>query len=132
MRNEHSIQPFPSQLEERQHVASPMTATQVRVFSRCESHVLDQLGPVGKRFTAITTLSDVECAALENCLRQSLEHQMGHELISPGSVLDTPRLLIAGWVCLSRVLSDGRRQIVDLYLPGDIVGFSSVPGVRAK
>lgn len=34
--------------------------------------------------------------------------------------------LQAGWACKQRVLPDGRRSIVDIYLPGDIIGLDQV------
>jgi CRP/FNR family transcriptional regulator len=30
--------------------------------------------------------------------------------------------LLKGWACRYRLLSDGRRQILDVYLPGDLIG----------
>jgi CRP-like cAMP-binding protein len=35
-----------------------------------------------------------------------------------------PRLLVSGWVGSSRTLADGRRQILHIYLPGDVLGMS--------
>jgi CRP-like cAMP-binding protein len=63
----------------------------------------------------------------DEALLSSLEH-------SPKAVHDTQSLwregdpsehfyvLKAGWACSYRDLPDGRRQILDLFLPGDIVG----------
>lgn len=38
-----------------------------------------------------------------------------------------PRLLVSGWACYQRVLSDGRRQIFGFILPGDLIGVFPSP-----
>jgi CRP-like cAMP-binding protein len=35
---------------------------------------------------------------------------------------DGPRLLVSGWAGASTTLADGRRQILHIYLPGDVLG----------
>jgi CRP-like cAMP-binding protein len=35
-----------------------------------------------------------------------------------------PRLLVSGWAGAARTLADGRRQILHIYLPGDVMGMS--------
>lgn len=39
--------------------------------------------------------------------------------------------LVAGWACQSRELSDGHQAILDIYLPGDVIGLDSVLRTRA-
>ena len=53
------------------------------------------------------------------------------ELIAEGDALNSPRILLAGWAARTRLLKDGRRQILNFSLPGDIFGLSSVPWSRA-
>jgi CRP-like cAMP-binding protein len=48
-------------------------------------------------------------------------------LISEGEPLDRPRLIRSGWACRAHQLRDGRRQILNYYLPGDIIGFAAEP-----
>jgi CRP-like cAMP-binding protein len=38
-----------------------------------------------------------------------------------------PSFILSGWACRQRLLSDGRRQIFSLLLPGDAVGFCVEP-----
>ena len=38
--------------------------------------------------------------------------------------------LVAGWACQSRSFSDGHQAIVDIYLPGDVIGFDAVLQTR--
>ena len=42
-----------------------------------------------------------------------------------------PRYLLSGWACRFRLLSDGRRQVLDILLPGDGVGLRASPLARA-
>jgi CRP-like cAMP-binding protein len=51
----------------------------------------------------------------------------GTELIREGEALDSPRLLMAGWACRFRTLPDGRRQIFEFILPGDMYGLCLRP-----
>ena len=38
--------------------------------------------------------------------------------------------LVAGWACQSRAFSDGHQAILDIYLPGDVIGLDSVLRTR--
>jgi len=38
--------------------------------------------------------------------------------------------LVAGWACQSRDFSDGHQTILDIYLPGDVIGLDSVLRTR--
>ena len=46
----------------------------------------------------------------------------GSELYAQGEVNDEVFTIIEGWVFLHHILEDGRRQILDFMLPGDICG----------
>jgi CRP-like cAMP-binding protein len=52
-------------------------------------------------------------------------------LITEGDALDRPRLVRSGWACRVRFLADGRRQILNYYLPGDVMGLSLDPNPTA-
>jgi CRP/FNR family transcriptional regulator, anaerobic regulatory protein len=39
--------------------------------------------------------------------------------------------LVAGWACQNRDFSDGHQAILDIYLPGDVIGLDSVLRTRA-
>ncbi|HWA91417.1 MAG TPA: Crp/Fnr family transcriptional regulator [Rhizomicrobium sp.] len=56
----------------------------------------------------------------------------GHEIAALGSLLDRPKLILSGWVGLVRLLEDGRRQIVDLQIAGELTAFDIRPGATAK
>lgn len=47
--------------------------------------------------------------------------------LDPDGLAPHPRLILQGWACRQRVLSDGQRQIFSFLLPGDCVGLSGEP-----
>ena len=44
------------------------------------------------------------------------------ELSAEGRPLPEPMLLLSGWAARTRVMEDGRRQIISFLLPGDLIG----------
>jgi cAMP-binding proteins - catabolite gene activator and regulatory subunit of cAMP-dependent protein kinases len=72
-------------------------------------------------------LSRAESASLVRQLGAIQTHRPNVRLMSEGDALDRPRLIRSGWACRVRFLSDGRRQILNYYLPGDIMGLSLEP-----
>src|SRR5215471_11541703 len=87
---------------------------------------------VVNEFARLAPISDSERAYLFSQLEKKRRHEAGHELIKQGQRLDGPLLLLRGWICQAALLPDGRRQVLDFYLPGNLVGFCSRPGARAK
>jgi CRP-like cAMP-binding protein len=73
------------------------------------------------RLQAYTKLSQDDIQAIERLSRQGLRDVGARrDLIREG---DQPRsvfLMLAGWACRYKTLPDGRRQIVGLFVPGDI------------
>jgi len=53
------------------------------------------------------------------------------ELISEGEALISPQILMSGWAARIRLIGDGRRRILNFFLPGDIFGLSNCHGSRA-
>ncbi len=71
------------------------------------------------------SLSKGESSILVRHLGAARTHRPNVRLVLEGEVLGRPRLIRSGWACRVRYLRDGRRQILNYYLPGDIVGFST-------
>jgi CRP-like cAMP-binding protein len=76
-------------------------------------------------------LSKAESSVLMRHLGPMQTHRPNMRLIVEGDTLDRPRLIRSGWACRVRVLHDGRRQILNYYLPGDVIGFSTDPNPTA-
>src|SRR5690349_20318150 len=47
-------------------------------------------------------------------------------LISTGEPIDQIYRLTSGWMARSRLLSDGRQQIIMVFLPGDLLGLKTM------
>lgn len=82
---------------------------------------------IAQRLSHFSELSGREIALLESLAQRTDESTAGSELIREGQLLDSPRLLMAGWACRYRTLPDGRRQIFKFILPGDLFGFCLRP-----
>ena len=82
-------------------------------------------------FGAFSNFSETEHSLLERAIGASRTHPAGTRLITAGQFFDKPRLIVSGWAFSAVTFLDGRRQIVDFFLPGDIIGFSSRHGARA-
>jgi len=67
-----------------------------------------------------TALSDDDIAIVRTSTSRALAYPPGYEF-DVHDLMREPRLVVTGWVALSRGLSDGRRQIVDIFLPGDLI-----------
>ncbi len=71
------------------------------------------------------SLSKGESSILMRHLGAIQTYRPNARIISEGDRLDRPRLISSGWACRARILRDGRRQILNYYLPGDVLGFST-------
>src|ERR1700733_11919895 len=96
--------------------------------------IMDQRTPTAppsdilvRRLSRYAELSPSEIALLEALPLAPQDVDTVTELIVEGRLLDTPRLLVSGWACRFRMLPDGRRQIFDFILPGDLYGLCLRP-----
>jgi CRP-like cAMP-binding protein len=87
----------------------------------------DQAELIIRRLTKYADLALDETELLRGLSDSPERLPAGTELIAEGERLEHPRLLLAGWACRQRYLSDGRRQIFDFILPGDLYGLCLRP-----
>jgi CRP-like cAMP-binding protein len=80
-----------------------------------------------RRLSHLADLAPKELALVESLAERTEEIAAGTELIREGEALNSPRLLMAGWACRFRTLPDGRRQIFEFILPGDLYGLCLRP-----
>jgi CRP-like cAMP-binding protein len=77
--------------------------------------------PVMRRLNAIRQLSETASAAFDKAIRRRVLHAgAGETLISEGERPDRIRIVLSGWLSRYKLLEDGRRQIVNFILPGEI------------
>src|SRR2546423_10634614 len=87
----------------------------------------DQAELIIRRLSQYSDLAPYEVELLRSLSETPERLSAGIELIAEGERLEAPRLLLAGWACRQRYLPDGRRQIFDFILPGDIYGLCLRP-----
>lgn len=78
-----------------------------------------------RRFSKLVALSDTERKVLRLVEgRARLTYRPGERILVERTEIHAPSIVISGWACESRVLADGRRQIMNVLLPGDLIGAS--------
>jgi CRP/FNR family transcriptional regulator, anaerobic regulatory protein len=65
-------------------------------------------------------------ATLQQAMRPARLCREGEVLISTGQESSTAYLLESGWVARTRTTEDSRRQIMMVFLPGDLMGIKSM------
>ena len=76
---------------------------------------------------AFGRLSDDDLANLSNCVARPRRCAVGADVRDEASDSSGPWVLLMGWVGEGRELSDGRRQLFSLRLPGDVLDPSRGP-----
>lgn len=86
------------------------------------------VGGIGNPATAKVDGPGAKPSPLKLSMRyQSRIVQPGESVFFQGDSLTDIYLLERGWAFRHQVLEDGRRQIIDFVLPGDIIGFGKTP-----
>jgi CRP-like cAMP-binding protein len=71
---------------------------------------------------AFKPVSDMELAFINEMKRDHLRLDAGTEFIAAGQDQAELYTLYAGWAFRHKTLPDGRRQILNIHLPGDLIG----------
>lgn len=79
--------------------------------------------PLTRKLARLAPLSAGEAAALAELQSQLRPVARNREIISAGRQYDGVFIMIDGAAIRYRVLRDGRRQIINIVLPGDLIGF---------
>ncbi len=75
-----------------------------------------------ERFSSFTPLNETETKLLAALESDPREYADGACLAEPGSRANRFFTLKSGWACATRTLANGQRQILDIFLPGQILG----------
>jgi CRP-like cAMP-binding protein len=75
-----------------------------------------------RRSGAFKPISDMELAFINEMKRDHLVYPAGSEIIAAGADQAELYTLYAGWAIRCKTLPDGRRQILNIILPGDLIG----------
>lgn len=75
-----------------------------------------------RRLSGYVPLAAEETALLHQLAARPVLVPARTELVRDGEAAPRPQVLLEGWACRQRLLADGRRQIVVVLLPGDLIG----------
>jgi len=81
------------------------------------------IAPLTRKLASFVDLSPDEVEVLENLQSSTRVVRRNREIVSEGRTYDTLFVLLDGIALRSRILRDGRRQVLNIALPGDFIGF---------
>lgn len=79
------------------------------------------------RLNAIAKLDPGEAQHIARLASRSRERYEPNAMLPAASAWRSPHVIATGWVGLAHQMKDGGRQIVQLLLPGDVVGLGPQP-----
>jgi CRP-like cAMP-binding protein len=82
-------------------------------------------GPLGRKLGPVIALSNAEISCIEAMQKKVKPIAAGTELVRDGEAYEHTYIVKEGWAIRYKMLSDGRRQILNFALPGDFVGLFS-------
>jgi len=93
------------------HVADTQVSAKTRPWAGIASNT-----PIHNRIFSLGNLSDREADFLSQNLQRPILHEAASEL-----TVAAPLFVLSGWVCRACTLPDGRRQILQLFIAGDLL-----------
>ena len=75
-----------------------------------------------RRLAAVSSLSEHERALLLSWQQHCKTYMAGSEMAGSQDQQPRPKLIISGWACRERIMPNGRRQLLSILLPGDLIG----------
>ena len=75
-----------------------------------------------RRLNALTALDDEAIHAIGQAIERPRSFRAKREMHAEGAEFTDALLILDGWAARQRILEDGRRQLVDILLPGDLIG----------
>ena len=87
--------------------------------------------PLTRKLNLLVTLTPEEIAILDGLQSETRVIRRNREIITEGRKYDALLILVDGVSIRCRILHDGRRQILNIALPGDLIGFPSAFSERA-
>lgn len=79
-----------------------------------------------EQFKRYADLTEDECGLLDSLENEPRSFRAGETLRAEGEQVKCFYTLRSGWAYASRTLADGERQVLDIYLPGQIMGLREV------
>lgn len=82
-------------------------------------------GALGRKLSSAIRLTNAESDCIEALQKREKRLIAGQDLVRDGEAYDLTYVVKEGWAIRFKMLSDGRRQILNFALPGDIIGLFS-------
>jgi len=89
----------------------------------------ERLQPLLQRFRVLGDASEAELAVLVAGLSEPVRQPVGQDILADAAPHGSA-FLLKGWAASVRLLRDGRRQVLRLIVPGDLVGRGAGAGVN--
>jgi len=82
---------------------------------------LPQTDLLARRLAVLTPLGPEERALLLSWQRPSRCHVAGSQIFGPQNRQQHPKLIVSGWACRELISANGKRQLLSILLPGDLI-----------
>jgi len=82
--------------------------------------------PLIRKLDSIFAPADEERRALSNLLMQVVDLRADQDIVREGDRPSRSCLILEGFACTYKVMADGKRQIVNFHIPGDIPDLQSL------
>lgn len=87
--------------------------------------------PLEARLQSFAPLTPADLEVVRACSEDPRSAPVGVEVLSAQMAREHARLLASGWAAAVKSLRDGRRQILQIFLPGDVLGLTAMTRVGA-
>ena len=84
------------------------------------------LDPLIRKLESTTSLSDEDRQAIESLPTRSRVLGPRQEIVRDGDRPSQCCIVLDGWLCRTKMLGDGRRQILSFHIPGDVPDLQSL------
>lgn len=84
------------------------------------------------RLSRFVSLTDHECAFIAQMEKDERPRKKNRPVVSVGDPVDGVMVLKSGWAVVKADSSDGRSQILRVYLPGEVMGLAEIGSSHAS
>ncbi|MEM7670954.1 MAG: cyclic nucleotide-binding domain-containing protein, partial [Pseudomonadota bacterium] len=84
------------------------------------------------RLSRFVSLTDHECEFIANMEKDEHPRKKGRPVVSVGDRTEGIMVLKTGWAVVKADSSDGRSQILRVYLPGEVMGLAEIGSSHAN
>lgn len=79
-----------------------------------------------RKLGAAGGLTEADRVLVERLQHRRRSFAIGRDLVHQGRTNQSAFILVTGWVCSYKLQNDGSRQIVDVRIPGDVLGLRNL------